>query len=51
MRYYYTIYTQVVNGIQQYIITENVKEAIAARARGTYVLVGFSPNYPGKRRF
>jgi len=51
MRYYYTIYTQVVNGIQEYIITDNMKDAIAARARGVFVLVGHSAAFPGNRRF
>lgn len=51
MRYFYTIYTDIVNGVQNYIITDDCKRAIAARAAGTYVLVGFSPSFPGSRRF
>jgi len=51
MRYFYTIYTNITNGVQNYIITDDFKRASAARAQGTYVLVGFSPDFPGSRRF
>ncbi len=51
MRYFYTIFTRIRDGIQEYIITGELSEAISARAAGQSVFVGFSPVIPGKRRF
>jgi hypothetical protein len=40
----YTIYTSIQNGMQQTTLTEDVKEAMSARAQGQFVLVGWSFN-------
>lgn len=51
MKYFYTIYTRIRDGIQEYTITEKLSEAIGARAAGQSVFVGFSSVFPGSRRF
>jgi hypothetical protein len=51
MKYFYTIFTQVRDGLQEYVITDNMKQAMAARAQGVTVFVGFSSNFPGTKRF
>jgi len=51
MRYFYTIFTEVRDGLQEYVITADLKRAIAARAQGVPVYVGFSETFPGYRKF